>query len=330
MNDLRQAIKNEIPAGAITVVIVTYNSASTILQSLEALSRQTLKPSRVIVVDNASSDESVDLMRKSFPNNEYLLLTENIGFAAANNRAIEMCSTEFIALLNPDAFPNPDWLSKLFSATSRYPMAASFGSKQLIFTDSNLIDGIGDVYHYSGLMWRNGNGKPQNFFYSEECEIFSPCAAAALYRLSALKEVQGFDEDFFCYAEDVDLGFRLRLAGWKAIYVPDAVVSHVGGATTGGKNSNFSIYYGHRNLVWTFVKNMPSCLFWIFLPSHILLNFFTLLWFSFKGKRQIIFQAKFDAIKGLQTQIRKRSQIQNMRKARVISIFNILNKGFIK
>jgi GT2 family glycosyltransferase len=163
-----------------------------------------------------------------------------------------------------------------------------------------------------------------------DCEIFSPCAAAALYRLSALKEVEGFDEDFFCYAEDVDLGFRLRLAGWLAIYVPDAVVSHVGGSTTGGRHSNFSLYHGHRNLVWTFVKNMPSFLFWIFLPAHIFLNLISLLWFSFHGRGRIIFKAKIDAIKGLRSQIHKRAETQRMRKVKLFTIFNILNKGFIK
>jgi GT2 family glycosyltransferase len=108
------------------------------------------------------------------------------------------------------------------------------------------------------------------------------------------------------------------------------VISHVGGSTTGGRHSNFSLYHGHRNLVWTFVKNMPSFLFWFFLPAHILLNFISLLWFTFNGRGRIIFKAKIDAIKGLRSQIHKRAEIQRMRKAKLFTIFNILNKGFIK
>jgi GT2 family glycosyltransferase len=104
------------------------------------------------------------------------------------------------------------------------------------------------------------HGTPASALKGSECEIFSPCAAAALYRRSALLEVGGFDEDFFCYVEDVDLGFRLRLAGYRCLYVPLSVAHHIGSGTTGGKNSDFSVYHGHRNLVWAFVKNMPGVL----------------------------------------------------------------------
>ncbi len=317
-------------ASPVTVVIVTFNSGATIFKCLEALSQQTVKPSKVIVVDNASSDQSVALMIKQYPSNEYWQLTENLGFAAGNNRAIEKCSTEFVALLNPDAYPQADWLARLIDATARYPQAASFGSRQLSDTDANVVDGVGDVYHFSGLVWRNGHGRPQILEDLEDGEIFSPCAGAALYRLCALKEVGGFDADFFCYVEDIDLGFRLRLAGWKSMYVANAVVKHVGGATTGGKHSSFSLYHGHRNLVWTFVKNMPSYLFWAFLPGHILLNVATVVWFALKGQGPVILEAKWDAIKNLGPQLGKRRQIQRHRKATVCSIFSILNKGIFR
>ena len=129
-------------------------------------------------------------------------------------------------------------------------------------------------------------------------EIFSPCAAA-MYRRSVLLEVGGFDEDFFCYVEDVDLGFRLRLAGHKAMHVPDAVVHHVGSATTGGKHSDFSVYHGHRNVAWTFVKDMPGILFWLLLPLHILMNLASILWFALQGHGGVIVRAKRDALLGL-------------------------------
>lgn len=135
---------------------------------------------------------------------------------------------------------------------------------------------------------------------TEPCrEVFSPCAAAALYRRSALRAVGGFDEDYFCYVEDVDLGFRLRLAGHKALYVPDAVVHHVGSGTTGGQHSDFAVYHGHRNLVWTFVKNMPGMLFWLLLLLHVMINLATILWFAVKGRGGVILRAKRDALLGL-------------------------------
>jgi GT2 family glycosyltransferase len=139
-------------------------------------------------------------------------------------------------------------------------------------------------------------------------------------------EVGGFDEDFFCYAEDVDLGFRLRLAGHRCLLVPDAVVRHVGSATTGGQKSDFAVYHGHRNLVWTYMKNMPGALFWLFLPLHILLNLVTVLWFSLRGQGRVIMRAKRDALCDLPRMWRKRREIQRARRAPVGEIWRALDK----
>jgi GT2 family glycosyltransferase len=160
-------------------------------------------------------------------------------------------------------------------------------------------------------------------------EIFSPCAAAALYRRQALVDAGGFDEDYFCYVEDVDLGFRLRLAGHKAMYVPDAVVHHVGSATTGGKHSDFSVYHGHRNLVWTFVKDMPGILFWLLLPLHVLMNLTSILWFALQGRGGVIMRAKRDALLGLPKMWRKRQTIQSTRIATVREIWQYLDKQIV-
>jgi GT2 family glycosyltransferase len=168
------------------------------------------------------------------------------------------------------------------------------------------------------------SGAPEN-----ECEVFSPCAAAALYRRSALHEAGGFDEDYFCYAEDVDLGFRLRLAGHRCLYVPRSVARHVGCGTTGGHHSDFALYHGHRNLVWTFVKDMPGVLFWIFLPLHALLNIMSVLWFAFQGRWGVILRAKLDALKGLPKMWLKRRSIQRARVASVGEIWQQLDKRII-
>lgn len=112
---------------------------------------------------------------------------------------------------------------------------------------SDRLDGIGDVYHLSGLVWRNGYGAALRPDYERGMEIFSACAGAALYRRAALSAIGGFDKGYFCYVEDVDLGFKLRLAGNRAMYVQDAVVRHIGSVSTGGVHSDFAVYYGHRN-----------------------------------------------------------------------------------
>lgn len=311
-----------------TVIIINWNCGALLAECLRHLERQTVKPDKVLVVDNASSDNSID-SAEAFPNVTVHRLNENLGFAGGNNRAIADCDSEFIALLNPDAFPEPEWLERLLEAAVKHPEVAAFGSRQLCFHDDEVLDGIGDIYHVSGLAWRNRYGKRQQEEDLVSREIFSPCAAAALYRRQALVDIGGFDEAFFCYVEDVDLGFRLRLAGYKAIYVPEAVVRHVGSATTVGQYSDFSLYHGHRNLVWTFVKDMPGSLFWVLLPLHMLVNLGIIIMYVIRGQSSMIFRSKKDAVKGLSQMWSKRKKIQAGRIAKVRDIWRILDKRLI-
>jgi GT2 family glycosyltransferase len=312
----------------ISIIIINWNGGKLLLECLTSLSKQAVVPSNILVVDNASSDKSSDGI-KAYNGLSIYRSSTNLGFAAGNNLALHNCNTEFVALLNPDAFPEPDWLEKLLQAAADHPDVAAFGSRQLCHHDPSLLDGIGDSYHLSGLVWRDRHATPQTPADLIPREIFSPCAAAALYRRAALEEIGFFDEDYFCYVEDVDLGFRLRLAGYKAMYVPDAVVHHVGSATTGGQQSDFSVYHGHRNLVWTYVKNMPGILFWALLPLHLALNIATILWFTARGQGKIIRKAKWDAIKGLPKMWRKRQLIQKNRKASIRDIWRVLDKRLL-
>jgi GT2 family glycosyltransferase len=312
----------------VTVIIVNWNCGDLLRRCLSDLLRQTVPPERILVMDNGSSDGSAEMVA-GLPGVTVRMLGANLGFAAGNNRAFAECDTEFVALLNPDAFPEPDWLEKLLAAARAYPDAAAFGSRQMAEEMDGVVDGLGDVYHFSGLVWRRGHGRSLEPSDLVSCEIFSPCAGAALYRRAALAEVGGFDEDFFCYVEDVDLGFRLRLTGYRSLYVPDAVVHHVGSATTGGQHSDFSVYHGHRNLVWTYVKNMPGWLFWAFLPAHLLLHFVTLIHFTLSGQGRVIWRAKRDALTGIPGMWRKRKQLQAIRRASLADIWRVLGKRMI-
>jgi GT2 family glycosyltransferase len=292
---------------------------------LKCLQAQTLVPDEVVIVDNASQDGSADIAA-STPGVRLMKSEKNLGFAAGNNLALAQCRSELVALLNPDAFPEPDWLEKLVAAAHAYPKAAAFGSRQIMFDDPTLVDGLGDEYHISGLAWRRGYGELLAETDEVSDEIFSPCAGAALYRRDVIERVGGFDEDYFCYVEDVDLGFRLQLLGYNSIFVPAAIVFHVGSATTGGKRSDFAVYHGHRNIVWTFVKDMPGSLLWILLPLHILMNLTALAAFTFRGQGKVIFKAKWDAIKGMPHIIRKRKIVQSTRRCSLVDIWRMLDK----
>jgi len=307
------------------VVIVNWNSGELLQECLFALNRQTLRPDHIFIIDNASSDGSASKINKQ-DNLSILSMDTNLGFAEGNNHAFQFCNTEYVALLNPDAFPEPDWLENLLAAAVLYPNVAAFGSSQLCANHPELLDGIGDNYHISGLVWREGHGEKLLASGLVTRQIFSSCAAAALYRRDALLAVGGFDSDYFCYVEDVDLGFRLRLAGYKAMHVPNAVVNHVGSVTTGGQHSDFSVYHGHRNLVWTYIKDMPGFLFWAFLPLHLVLNLVSLLWFLARGQGRVIFRAKWDAINGIPSMWRKRKLIQSARIATYGEILGMMDK----
>jgi GT2 family glycosyltransferase len=317
-----------------TIIIVNFNAATDLVACFNAIASQSRAPHRILLVDNGSNDGSLTAARQTVANSpmlakctEFRELCGNIGFAAANNLAIARCDTEFVALLNPDAFPRPDWLEKLLAAAERHPEVAAFGSRQMIDGQPGIVDGTGDVYHVSGLSWRAGHGRPLRDGDLVEREIFSPCAAAALYRRSALLEVGGFDERFFCYFEDVDLGFRLRLAGYKAIYVPDAVVDHVGGASSGGKRSDFAVYHGHRNLVWCFLKNMPNPLFLLLLPAHFAQSIFAAMVFLASGHGQIFAKAKWHAAKKVPEFWEARQTIQQTRRVSWWAIWKSLDKS---
>lgn len=311
---------------SITIVIVNWNGGKMLAECLRSLEKQTIQPTRVLVVDNASSDDSLTGIGKLADNVTVLRMNTNLGFAVGNNHALAECDTEFVALLNPDAFPEPDWLERLLAAARAHPEVVAFGSRQLCHGDPEVLDGIGDIYHMSGLAWRERYGMRQQTQDLVAREIFSPCAAAALYQRRALIDIGGFDEDFFCYLEDVDLGFRLCLTGHKAMYVPDAVVHHVGSASTRGQWSDFAVYHGFRNPVWVFIKNMPGVLFWLLLPLHIALNLASIFLFSVRGQGKVILKAKRDAFFGIPHMWRKRRKIQANRVASIGAIWKALDK----
>lgn len=309
----------------VTVIIVNFNGGEMICQCINALTEQRFQDFATVVVDNNSTDGSIRCIQERYPFVEVLALDANVGFAGGVNHALRTGTRgPLVALLNPDAFPGSDWLENLVAAATSRPEYAAFGSRMYSDDGQRMLDGVGDAYHVSGLPWRQGHGCPNSTQHDREREIFAPCAAAALYRLRALESVDLLDESFFLYVEDVDLGFRLRLEGHRALYVPEASIKHVGSAFV-GKNSDSQIYHGHRNLVWVYVKNMPGILFWLFLPLHVALNLVALVWFSLRGKAALILRAKRDAVLGIPHYWNKRKAIQARRKVGIWVILRQLS-----
>lgn len=310
----RPEAQTEIDVG---VIVVTFNSRAHFLRLRNCLERQT-RPFRLIVIDNASRPEERPV-REDFPAGaEIVQMHANTGFASANNLGVSMLDTPYVALLNPDAFPAPDWIAELLAAAQKYPEAGAFGSTQISADDPARYDGLGDCYHVAGVPWRGGYGWPSDT-RPQDGEVFTPCAAAALYRRLLWVELGGFDESFFCYCEDVDLGFRIRLAGFSVRQVAAATVHHVGGASSGAR-SFFAVYHGTRNRLWTFVKNMPGFAFWALLPAHVAVTVLFLVVSPIRGTGRPTWRGVADGIRGLPGIFRKRTQIQNNRRASVEAI----------
>ncbi len=314
----------------VAVIVVNWNSGSLLKKCITAIHRQTRAPAHITIIDNASGDESLAAIEEDYPDVHIEKLETNAGFAAANNVAARsVADCDWLAFVNPDAFLEREWLEKMLTAAARNPEYAFFGCRLVQSGSPDTLDGTGDVYHVSGLAWRRGYGNPVDTAPTKDQEIFAPCAAAALYRRDVFLAAGGFDEHFFCYFEDVDLGFRLRLAGQRCLYVAGASAQHVGSGTT-GKSSDFSVYYGHRNLVWTFVKNMPGLWFWAYLPQHIILNIVSALVYSARGKAKVILRAKRDAILGLAWAWRARRQLQSQQRGEPAILRRVMLKGFFR
>jgi len=294
-----------------TLIIVNFNAGAVLLSCLEAVAAQTILPSRLLLVDNSSTDGSLEKARELIASKAVLAAIadfyanpKNLGFAAANNIAIAKCDTKFVALLNPDAIPRSDWLEKLLAASDRHPAAASFGSLQILDSASKTVDGLGDFYHPAGICWRRRHRKTLRPHDLVEVETSSACAAAALYRRTAFLEAGGFDDNFFCYVEDVDLGLRLRQRGHTAIFIPTAVVEHASEKS----RSDFAVYQGHRNIVWCFFKNTPPALLSLLLLPHLLASFGAFAVCALRGQAFVFLRAKADALRGL---LRPASKFKN-------------------
>jgi GT2 family glycosyltransferase len=313
---------------AVSIVIVCWESAAYLPRCLQSLESQSYSDFEVIVVDNASTDGATDELARRHPALKLRLerLNSNRGFAIANNVAARLAQGEWLVLLNPDAYPEPDWLDELMKAAAAHP-AAFFASRQLQADRPGVLDGEGDEYHTSGLAWRAGYGQPI-LPAGEVREVFSACAAAAMFPRLAFLDAGGFDEDYFAYHEDVDLGFRLRLRGLKCMLAPAAVVHHVGYGSS-GRRSRIATYYGHRNLVWTYVKDMPTQWFWLYLPLHLLMNGVALVYFTLRLQGTAIWRAKIEALRGLPLALRKRAAIQRQVRVSASEIRRMMTRSLI-
>ncbi|MFZ0268057.1 glycosyltransferase family 2 protein [Caulobacter sp.] len=299
-------------APLISVIIVAYQSGPTLARCLSHLRAQTFTDFEVLVVDNASTDGAPQAVAAGDPDVCLIEPGVNLGFAAGNNLGARQARGRWLALLNPDAFARPDWLEQLVAAAEARPDIRCFTSLQRDAADPALLDGTGDVMTVVGFPYRGGYHRPAPAV-TPAGEAFSACGAAMLIDRLLFLEIGGFDERFFCYCEDVDLGYRLRLIGEATHLVPKAEVAHIGSASTGVR-SDFALFHGSRNRIWMFAKNTPAALLWT-LPLHGLATFVLLLRHLSRGEAAPAWRGVLAALKDLGPALTERRRLQAARTA---------------
>ncbi len=250
----------------LSVIIPHYNGVPHLAICFAALNRQTYPHLEIILVDNGSADDSVAFTRQNFPQVQIIELGQNLGLTGAINRGIRQARGEVLVPLNNDTEVDPHWAQALVDRLAAFPDAGIVASKMLLFTERAKIHSAGDGFGTNGIPINRGVWQPDTGQFDADTYIFGGCGGAVAYRRAMLNDIGLFDEDLFMYLEDVDLNWRAQLAGYKAVFAPQAVVYHQLSATGGGV---FASYYTGRNTIWVLAKNLPGAIFGRHWPAII-------------------------------------------------------------
>lgn len=253
----------------VTVVIPNYNGIKYIRDCMDSLRQQSLKDFEILVVDNGSKDGSLEILQTEYPEVNVIALAENTGFCHAVNLGIQESKTPYILLLNNDTIVKSEFVEGLIKAIEESDKIFSVSAMMLSMEDEQIIDNAGDGYCVLGWAYARGKGCPVTK-YCEKKEIFSACGGAAIYRKSIFEEIGYFDENHFAYLEDVDIGYRARIHGYRNIYEPAAKVVHVGSATSGSRYNEFKTKLSSANNAYVAIKNLPILLLIINMPFLLL------------------------------------------------------------
>lgn len=267
---------------AVSIIIPNWNGLRFLPGCLHSIYRQKSSSWQITVVDNGSSDGSLEYLRTEQPQVQLISLPENRGFSAAVNTGILSSDAPYIFLLNNDTELELDCLSCMLKASEYLPEYDLFAPKMLSFEQRDVLDGASDAYLRGGAGYRLGTMEKDSEIYNQPGPVFGACAGAALYRRSLFERIGLFDEDFFAYLEDVDFNLRLNRAGCKAWYVPEAQVYHIGSASSGSKFNPFTIRLSTRNSISVLLKHYSLLLFFRLLP---MIAIYQILWLFFSIKK---------------------------------------------
>lgn len=241
-----------------SIIIPHLNGRHHLDDCLTSLRRQTCADFEVILVDNGSTDGSQAYVRAQFPEVRLLEMGRNTGFTGACNAGWAAAQGEFVILLNNDTEADPRWLAEILAAFERHPQAGIVACKMLLFDQRDHFHTAGDLYRVDGIPGNRGVWQQDVGQFDQEEYVFSACGGGASYRRAMLDEIGFLDDDFFFSCEDVDMGWRAQLAGWKTVYAPTAVLYHKLKASAG--TGPISSYHDGRNFLYVIWKNYPTSL----------------------------------------------------------------------
>ncbi len=309
----------------ISIIIPNWNGAQHLPVCLDSLRKQTHPHIEVILVDNASTDDSLALLARDYPEVIVVALEENRGFTGACNAGILASKGEFVALLNNDTEVDPDWAAAVVGAFERHPQAGLVASKMLLFDRRDTLHTAGDFYRVDGVPGNRGVWQRDEGQFDREEFVFSACGGSAAYRRSMLDQIGLLDEDFFFSCEDLDLAWRAQLAGWKCVYVPNAIVYHKLKSTGGGPIAS---HHDGRNFIWLIAKNFPSSL-WRKHRGAILRAQWRIAREALRAWRGVEARARLRGmlagVIGLPRMLRKRRSVQQLRRVSDDELLAILS-----
>lgn len=295
-----------------SIIVVNWNGKRFLRECLSSLLAQTYSHHEIILVDNGSSDGSVEFVAAEFPEVKIICNGRNMGFAAGNNVAIRVARGDYVVTLNNDTRAEPDWLEELVKVVESDPKIGMCASKMLFYYHTGILNSTGISLDIAGIAWDRRGGERDDGLERTPIEVFGPCAGAALYRREMLDEIGLFDEDFFAYHEDVDLAWRARSRGWRCMYNPRAVVYHVHSGT-GMEGSAFKNRLLGRNKIWTIVKNYPSPHIFLYLPLIAFYDLAAVFYSLLKRRDASPLQGRLASLGLLPEMLRRRREIQRRR-----------------
>ncbi len=310
----------------ISVIIPNYNGRNILPACLDAILRQTRPPDEIIVVDDASTDDSPALVRQKYPQVNLVTLPVNGGFCRAANAGLRTATGDWLALLNNDTEAHPAWLAEMVAALEAHPDISFCASKILFHDRRNIVNSAGLFMRVDGVGRDIGYGCPDGPEFAIVRGVFGASGGAAIYSRAMLDDIGLFDEDLVAYGEDLDLSFRAQLRGYRCLYVPTAVVYHHGGATY-KRNSATAVYYGSRNMLMVILKNMPSVLLRRYWPRMLAAQLYQVVYFTFKGLGWASVRGKMDALRRLRMILAKRKEIMQARRVSDDYIDSLLQRG---